>query len=345
VQGVRSYYLGFDDPQEAAGGFRELYRAWRTFVRFRRLLRELRPDIVHAGYLKTAGLLGATSGFHPLLLMPFGSDVLIFPWQSRFNRMVARYVIRKADAICCDAAVVRQQIVKIAHYPNEKILVFPWGVDLKVFRPHPGERERLRCQLGLQGSQVVLMNRAFKPIYGIEYFLQALPGVISTLPQVRVLLIGEGPLNSALRNLVSEQRLDDVVRFVGAVRNEEMASYLNAADLYVSSSLSDGTSISLLEAMGCGLPAVVTDVPGNLEWVQPGMSGLVVPRRDSRKLAEAIVQVLSDRDLARRMAETGAEVVAQRADWDRSVGSLERLYGELCSQFSAGGRGAAALSR
>jgi glycosyltransferase involved in cell wall biosynthesis len=108
-----------------------------------------------------------------------------------------------------------------------------------------------------------------------------------------------------------------------------MPAYLNASDLYVSSSLSDGTSLSLLEAMACGLPVVVTDVPAILEWVVNGENGLVVPRRSIDELAEAIIYLLQREDVRKEMGEKNIAIAKERADWDKNFKKLEDIYETL----------------
>ena len=173
------------------------------------------------------------------------------------------------------------------------------------------------------------MNRSFAPVYGIEYFLRSLTKVAKAVPDARVLLIGSGPLETTFRALVKELGIENMVKFLGFVANEELPAYLNAADLYVSSSLSDGTSVSLLEAMACGLPVVVTDVPSILEWVENGINGLVCPRRDSDSLAKAIITLLRDERTAAKMGKKNLEIAEQRADWNKNFKMLEKMYVEL----------------
>ena len=146
----------------------------------------------------------------------------------------------------------------------------------------------------------MIINRNFELVYEIEYFRRALLMVRAKVSNIYVFFTGFGSLENKLRELVKELKLEPVVIFIGSVPNEDMPAFLNARDLYVSSSLSDGTSLSLLEAMACGLPVVVTDVPANLEWVVNGENGLVVPRRSINELAMAIIYLLQNEDIRKK---------------------------------------------
>ena len=305
-----------------------LLAPWRAY-QTRKIIRELHPDILHTVWIPAAGLIGALSRFHPVLLMPLASDVLILPHKSCLWRWLTRFVLRRADMITCDSEVVRQAIVEQSNFPEDKIVVFPRGVDLRLFHPDPKLREKTREMLGWQKDKIIIMTRSFAPVYGIEYFLRSLPKVLEEVPNAKALLIGTGPLEMSFRTIVKELGVDSAVRFQGMVANKELPAYLNAADLYVSSSLSDGTSVSLLEAMACGLPVVVTDVPSILEWVKDGVNGLVCPRRDSVSLADAIITLLQDEQMAAKMGEKNLAIAKQRADWDKNFKLLEGMYTKL----------------
>lgn len=328
IPGVKPCYLGYD-VKESDNQLIKTVARFRSYQNFCRLLKEFRPDVVHAGSVQSAGLMATVSRYHPLLLMPWGSDILLNPQKNRIFKMITQYVLRRADMITCDAEEIKRRIVELVGYPAEKIVVFPWGIDLKLFRPCKELGEATRQNLGWQDAKILIMTRSFKPVYGIEYFLKALPRVFREIPQARALLIGSGPLEPRLRALAQELGIIDRVRFLGKIPNHELPKYFNAADIYVSSSLSDGTSLSLLEAFACALPVVVTDVPAILEWVEDGVNGLVVPRQSSERLAEAIIALLQDKRHAQKMGEKNLALARERADWDQNFSKLEEIYQQL----------------
>ncbi len=292
------------------------------------ILRELTPDVLHTGWVNDCGFYGALSGFHPMLSMPWGSDVLVFPDHSYSTRWIAWFTLRRADRIACDCQTVKNKVIELSGCRADKVSVFPWGVDLSLFRPLEGP-SRVRQQLGWEENEILIMTRAFRPIYGIEYFIEALPMVIAQRPKARVILVGSGPLEGSYRKRIEELGLERYVHFAGWVDERGMAVYLNAADIYVTTSLSDGTSCSLLEAMACGLPVVVTDAPAYFEWVEDGINGYIVPRGDSAVLSERLLELLGDKDLGRTMGKHNLQIAQERADWDKNFDKLEGLYREL----------------
>lgn len=298
---------------------------WRCFGLFRRALREFPPDVVHAGWVTTCGLMSALSGVRPFLLMPWGSDVLLAHRSTR-AWMKLKWVAHRANRITCDCLAVKKRLVAEVKYPEEKILVVPWGIDLRRFRPHPPAARELRSAWGWEDKKILIMTRSFEPIYGVEDFLASLPEILRREPRTRVVLVGRGSLESRLRGIVEELGLRDCVHFAGFVPNADLPRYLSAADVYVSSSLSDGTSLSLLEAMACALPVVVTDVPANLEWIQDGFNGYVAPRHNRRALAECLVKILQQEEVRRVMAQRNFNIAQERANWDENFRKIEGLY-------------------
>src|SRR5262249_26000514 len=227
----------------------------------------------------SSGLIAALTRFRPWLLMPWGSDVQVMPYQSHGRRIAARYILHQPDMITCDCQAVKDAIIRLSGYSADRIVIAPWGVDLHQFRP-TNQFSSIRSQLGSERSKILIVTRQLKSFYGIEYLISAMPLILAAEPQVRLVVCGDGPLETTLRNIVAQLHLESVVHFAGFVANHLLPGYLNAADIYVSPSLEDGSSLSLMEAMACGLPSVVTNIPAVLEWVKHGHNGYVVAKRD-----------------------------------------------------------------
>ncbi len=335
-------YTDKDIPKEivALEGLNIIHRRpiylqkWQKFLYvtkvfdFRRILREIKPDVLHSGYIWKDGLLAAASGFHPHLSMPWGTDIIEQAEHYVLCRWITKYVMNHADMVTCDAEIVKQMIVRQTVFPEEKIVVFPWGLELDRFNSEV-DGSMIRRKLGWEENIIIVMNRAFKPIYGISYFIQALPRVIEVFPDVRVLLIGKGHLEGQLRCMVKEYGVDDYIHFPGWIPLEEMPKYLAASDIYVSSSLSDGASMCLLEAMACGLPVIVTDIPAILEWVNDGENGCVVSQKSAEELTGRIIKLVKNRSEREKMAQNNLMVAQERLDWNKNFDKLEGIYRKL----------------
>ena len=327
VEGVKNHFFNYRTMHRFKHAVM-LQTAWHL----RKLLKEVQPDVLHTGWVQDHGFLGAISGFHPTLCMPWGSDVLIRPYDSAWAMWKTRFTLKRADMITCDAESVKDQIIKLSSCPSSKIVVFAWGVDLKTFRPEYSGK--VKSKLKWKDKKLIICTRNFDiRIHGVEYFIRAIPAVIRRCPDTRIIIVGTGPLEYEYRKLVSELGLDDFVHFTGWLDEIQIAAYLNAADIYVSSSLSDGTSCSLLEAIACGLPVVVTDIPSYFEWVEDGVNGYIVPRKDERRLAETIVFLLENPKIREEMGKRNSQTAGERADWEKNFSILEDIYKDLVQEY------------
>lgn len=303
----------------------------------RKIVKRIQPDVVHGHFLTGHGFVAARTGFKPLVASAWGSDVLLYPQNSLQMRMILRYVFRTADLLTSDAESLTRAMLEYGAKAC-KIVKFVWGVDTNTFHAAQG-RSKIRELLDWSQNLILISTREFRPICGVEYFIEALPLIIHQKPLVRVILVGSGSLEEKIRKRVLELGLEEYVHFTGWLDRAVIPEYLNAADLYVSTSLSDSTSVSLLEAMACGLPVVVSDAPANLEWVKDGDNGYIIPRKKPGILAERIIALLANDSLQREMRARNLEIAKEKADWNKNLTVLANTYHKLCktSRMPKGG--------
>jgi glycosyltransferase involved in cell wall biosynthesis len=300
----------------AAWVFKMLARA----VIFRKHIRNINPDLLIGHGISGTnpyGFCSALSGYHPFLAVVWGSDILVEARNSLIFRLIAKYVLNKADGVIVDSEVQKKAAMELGCNEN-KIWKFPWGIDLEDFNPDISGLETKRI-LGWENNKIIISNRSHFPVYGIEYLIGAIPIVVKEMPEARFLIIGDGPLTEALKKMTKRLGVTRYANFVGRVPNQQISRYLKAADIYVSTSFSDGTSASLLEAMACGLPVVVTDIPANNEWIQNGKNGFLVPIKDSKTLAEKIIFLAKNNNIRKFMGRSNVEVAKVKADWKQNV--------------------------
>lgn len=298
----------------------------------RRFANALRPDVLIGCWALEYGFYAALAGLKPFILIIWGSDVVVAPKRFFIFRFMAQFALRRADAVILDSEVQRDAAISLGCNPR-KILKFPWfdSESVKVNRS-PSE---VRRELGWIDNPIVTCLRRHAPLLGVEYVIEAVPSVIRELPKTRFLMIGDGQLTAKLKHKVNELGIQRYVKFLGGVSHEEATTHLNAADINVSMSLSDGTSASLLEAMRLGVPSVVTSIPGNMEWVKDGWNGCLVPVKDSKRLADKIVLLLKNEKLRQQIRENALETVSTKANWSTSLASLNSLISRLAKKKNA----------
>jgi len=324
MKGVRHQELTHWFPEAmASGGIPELTVARRL----RAFLHVQRADILQCGWLSDGGVLAALTGFHPLLITPFGSDVLINPYRSLEHLWKARLALRCADALTTDSIEVAHRISQISGYPHDRIVRFPWGIDLARFRPD-AIPAGIRKTLGWEKRTVLIATRNLEPVYGTAFLLQALPGVLKVRPDVALLVVGDGSERRLLEETARDLGIRDCVRFVGYVPNAELQGLLVESDYCVTAALSDGTSRSLMEAFACGLPAAAaTDVPAVFEWMKEGVHGSIVRRADAPDMTRGILKALAaDRG---SMRDACLRTARESFDENRNIARLQGMYEAL----------------
>ncbi|MEM2995176.1 MAG: glycosyltransferase family 4 protein [Candidatus Bathyarchaeia archaeon] len=293
-------------------------------------LKKVKPDILIGCWASTYGFYSAYSGFHPFILFVWGSDVLIFPEKYFPLKPFIVYSVRKADMVVVDSEVQRQAVINLGCKPV-KIVKFPW-VNLSLYKRDEMQRRKMRRLCGWGDDDVVVISlRHHKPIYGVEYLIEAIPHVIKKNKNVKFLILGEGPLTNTFKAKMERFIRSRHVKFVGAVPHDKIVDYLSAADIYVSTSFSDGTSASLLEAMACSLAPIVTEIPGNTEWIKNEANGLIVPVANSEKLTEKILLLVNDYKLRMVLKEKAVETVRTRVNWEKNMQQLTRKIDKMIS--------------
>lgn len=289
-------------------------------IQTRRLISRIKPDIIDAHFITTHSYLAIASGFHPVVLTAWGSDILIDPKQRRLYRFLTRYALGKAEAVICDSEMMRKELAKLG-VSLAKIRIIYNGIDTNKFKPQPG-----KDRLGLQGAPVIISTRKLAPVYNVEMLIKAIPLILEHSPQAHFLVIGDGVQREYLESLTTSSGISENVSFLGWIPHDELPDYLASADIYVSTSLSDSTSLSLQEAMACELPPVVTDLLANREWVKDGENGFIVPQNDPQALAEKVNYLIENREVGERFGKEGRKIVKERAEYEKEMEKVEKLY-------------------
>jgi len=302
---------------------------WGLLTGLRKVLRTWRPDLVHAGPIQTCAFLTALAGFRPLLSMTWGYDLLFDARRNLFWNWVTRYTLWRSTLLAADCNTLRRVAVGFGMNPA-RTLTFPWGVDLLHFSPlvqgapcYTPLRERLGWG---EGTFVLLSTRAFAPIYGTLELAQAFAKAAQARPELRLLMLGGGAQEGVIRQVFAEAGVLERVHWAGQVSRQELPQYYRAADVYVSASHSDGTSISLLEALASGCPALVSDIPGNREWVTQGEQGWLFPVGQVEALTQAMMATSLDARTARQMRYKARRTAEERGDWEVNFQVLLRAY-------------------
>jgi glycosyltransferase involved in cell wall biosynthesis len=268
--------------------------------------RQRRPDVVHAHALHQAARLRTVD-------VPVAINLPGEP-----NR---RYLddLRKADVLLSDGWGARQ-LPAILGRPVQNITK---GVDSMLFSP---EGASVRGELGVGDAPVVLSVSRLVPIKNVALFVDAIAVARNRRPDIRAVVVGDGPLEPALRQRASALGIADAIRFAGYVDQQELPHWYRAADLFALSSDFDNSPNVVLEAMASGLPVVATDVGGVSEFVDTPSGGALVPKGDASAMGAEILALVSDGSKRRAAGSFNRLRATTRFSWRTSAEQLLEAY-------------------
>ena len=287
--------------------------------RARRLIRRLRPDVLHAHFATSYGLLGLAVGVRPFVVTAHGSDVLVSPRNPVMRALVSR-VLRSADLVTVPGDHVRHAVETLLGGRPQEIMTLQYGVE-SARLAQLGERARRERTDG--GPLRIVTARPLKPLYRTELVIQAAALLAGRGRDCRLDMAGDGPERGRLESLVRGLGAEALVTLHGNVPGPAAERLIAEADVYASMAASDGVSIALLEALALGPVPVLNDIGANRAWVDDGRTGVLVAP-DAEAIAAGIERA-AQLDRAAVAAANG-ETVAVRADRERNLGALdERL--------------------
>ncbi|TKJ36660.1 MAG: hypothetical protein CEE38_10150 [Planctomycetes bacterium B3_Pla] len=317
-RGVPTYNVGLGRKYSESEG------KWKypiSMLRARRLIKKLRPDIVHAHYATSCGLTALVCGFHPAIVTVHGSDLTV-GIKSRVWRLLLKRIFEYADCVNAVSRNLHDKVVSLGISPD-KIETLTLGIDTERFslieRPAINRSRPLR----------LVCTRRLEPVFDHRTILDALALLKGKGIGFEMTFVGDGSLLGTLKQHVRQVGLDDSVSFTGRVNNDNLPEVLNRHDVYLSASLWDGASLSLFEAMATGLFPIVSDIKANSAWLSHNVDGLLHKVGDADDLAKCILRLHDHPQLAVDAAKCNREKVVESGDRKTNMKSLERIYQKL----------------
>lgn len=314
-------------------------RGWLSmffFFRVRRLVDEIHPDILHAHVLSVNSWLATLSGYHPRALTMWGSDVF------RAHRNLTTIVGRQLTVRALKSADLITAVSEpLFHMAQKRIFqeisgqIIRIGVDLKTFFPAE-DAPVLRKQLCIEKHQpVVLSPRTFAPIYNIRNIIEAVPAVLEQNPETIFIFkdskVSVDAYGRKIRHILSDPQIKHAIRIVGRVPYNQMISYYHLADVVVSVPLSDALPVTVLEAMACGVPLVVSDLAQLRHVFVNNKNVLSILPQHPDEIATAISRLITDLPLRSTLIKNNLELVKQIGDFSAEMNKMDQLYQSLIS--------------
>lgn len=294
------------------------------YIRFLPKLKEaislFSPHILHAHYASSYGLLGALSGFNPYIISAWGTDVMKFPYKNRFTRSILKYNFRKADAVCATSHTLERYIHRLT---NKDVEVIPFGVNLDEFINKPTLKDRSAFTIGCVKS--------LEKNYNIGSVIRSFAILKNRYPSrnLKLVIVGEGEERARLQDLVKEMHIEEQVVFEGKLPHHRVADKLNELDVLVNISEYESFGVSVVEAMACQVPVIVSDAEGLKEVVDDQRNGSIVACHNIEEIVGALERLMLSEKLREVIGLNALERVRKNYNWTHNLNQMISVYDRM----------------
>ncbi|GMR25018.1 MAG: glycosyltransferase [Ignavibacteria bacterium] len=295
-----------------------------AFPKLKKIIKDFKPDILHAHYAASYGLIGALTGFHPYFISVWGIDILTFPNNSVLHKKMIEYSLKKADKVLATSYFLAKKTNK---YTNEEILITPFGIDIEKFRP------KIVDPIFKENDIVIGTVKSMERKYGIEYLIKSF-SIIKTKYQhnnLKLLLVGGGSLEDKFKQMIDELGITGSSILTGQIPFDKVADYHNQLSIAVYVSKVESFGVSILESSACGKPVVVSDVGGLPEVVENDVTGFIVKANDIEATTNAIEKLIHNKELREKLGSTGRVKVKDKFNWQKNVNDMINIYNQIVS--------------
>lgn len=302
-------------------------------------------DIIHLhwpffGGAEIVWLAKAIKKYYPKLVIQYHMDVVASGWKGTFfkiyNKILRSKILKSADLIICSSYdyVNHSEVKEIYQKNKSHWLEIPFGVDQEKFKFQPIKSELLTKNKIEPSDKIILFVGGLDKAHyfkGVEVLLEAFNLIIKDISDVKLLIVGEGDLKDKYQKLAAELKIGDKVIFAGKVANKDLSDYYNLVSLVVLPSIdrSEAFGLVLLEAMAVGKPVIASNLPGVRTLVEVGVNGFLAEAGNVEDLAEKLLKILSEAELASYFGQAGRKKVEEIYNWEKVGKKLEEVYLKL----------------
>ncbi len=299
-----------------------------------KLVKKYNMNIIHSHWILPQGLVAVIYKIFfnkkiKLLCTAHGAD--IYGFKSPFSSLLKRFIIKNSDSITCVSNALKQEVVNL--YEKDNIRVIPMGIDTARFdsaKYNHTVKEKYKITAGF-----LLFTGRLVEKKGLYYLIKAFPEVLKEFPDIKLLIIGDGPEKTKLLELTKDLNLNKNIIFTGAVLHKNLPGYFAAADIFIGPSItvssgdSEGFGLVFAEALSCQTPVITTDLPAIADIVQNNINGFAVEQKNSKQLAKKIILLLKNPDKTKQMGKNGRKFIVNNFEWSIISQKYKNLINSL----------------
>ncbi len=286
-----------------------------------KIIHEFKPDIIHAHYATSYGLLGVLSFFHPLVLSVWGSDINDFPNKNIIYKYLLKFIFLKVDYLCATSLDLAK---KTQLFTKKHINIIPFGIDLSVF--NTVDKPSKINYIGIV--------KTLEPNYGIEYLIRAYAQIRKIRPSFehKLLIVGGGSQLLNLKQLAKNLYLDEFIEFTGYINYNEVHNYHKKLLIGIYPSFKESFGVAIAETMACGGAVVASNVDGIKEIVEMNKTGFLFEPKDIDAIAKYVLKLVDDKNLYDMFVNNGKKVIEQKYSLDFTINEMLKVYKNIIKE-------------
>lgn len=289
----------------------------------KKIIKKENPDILHAHYASSYGLIAMLIKFKPSIISVWGTDLYIFPKKNRLYNFLMKKIIEFGDKVCSTSNGMKKILKK--DYQRDDVEVVPFGVDTNFFYKSPY----------MKTDFTVGTIKSIESHNGIECMIDAAQIIVNEygISKIKFLIIGDGLLLDDMKKKTKKLKLESYVNFEGEVPSKKVVEFLNKLSVFVAVSTRESFGVSVLEASACEIPCITSDVGGLPEVNKNNQSGYLIPAQNPKLLAEKILVFYKNRELASKMGQKGRKRVLKNFSLQSSIKKMVKVYEDALSSL------------
>ncbi|WP_127836460.1 glycosyltransferase family 4 protein [Clostridium prolinivorans] len=321
IDGVKVYNLGLNINDIKQNSILHKTKYITCIFKIINIVKKIKPDILHAHYASSYGLLGSLCFYKPYIISVWGSDIYEFPNINFICKNIIKFNLSRVDKILSTSKAMAKETQK---YTSKQIEITPFGVDLNLFK----NKEKVKKDYITIGTIKTLESN-----YGIDYLIKAFAIVKKQIENIKLEIAGEGSQREYLENLAKSLNIDKDVTFLGYLSQEEVADRFNNFDIAVFPSCEiESFGVAAVEAQACGVPVITTNIGGLVEAAKPGYSSIVVEKKSEKSLADAMIKLINDEKLRIEMGKNGRKYVEENYNIQENFKLFDSIYKEILKE-------------
>ena len=289
-----------------------------SIPKLKKIVKAFSPEIIHAHYASSYGVLAYLIHFRPTILSIWGSDIYDFPKRSFLNKWLLKKTLKSADTICSTSEAMRK-IVKDNYNRNDCQLI-PFGIDVNKFSPLTTNKEIF----------TVGTIKSIESHNGIDTIIDAAKILVhdKKLSNIQFLIVGDGSLSSRMKEKCKKLNLNNNIIFTGHISHDKIVSYYQKLSVFIAMSTRESFGVSILEAASCGIPAITSNVGGLPEVNINMLTGFVIKQNNGKTLSEKIMNLYNNEILRKEMGFKARQRVIEKFNWVKNVEQMLTVYNE-----------------